>query len=160
MLPVAGSFVKGLAGAAVVFLENLERLEKNKEDAQVLARDITEVVVIVRDVGINAFAESESAEYAAEFKNACSEFQKFLSDLTTKVIDIERADHGLWRNIKKTLNFEGHSRQDQDLPTSHGRREGQPFAFFKPEIQRIDFPHYSWSYSSSIVPNRLDDHHV
>ncbi|PBK64328.1 hypothetical protein ARMSODRAFT_1088010 [Armillaria solidipes] len=103
MLPVAGSFVKSLAGTAVVFLENLERFEKNKEDVQVLARDITDVVIIVRDAGINISAESESAEYAADLKNSCAEFQKFLSDLTTQVIDIERTEQGFWRNIKKLL---------------------------------------------------------
>ncbi|KAK0432610.1 hypothetical protein EV421DRAFT_2000351, partial [Armillaria borealis] len=103
MLPVAGSFVKGLAGAAVVFLENLERFEKNKEDVQVLARDITEVVIIVRDAGIKISAEPESLEYMADLKNACAEFQKFLSDLTTQVIDIERSNLGLWKDIKKLL---------------------------------------------------------
>ncbi|SJL18691.1 uncharacterized protein ARMOST_22290 [Armillaria ostoyae] len=103
MLPVAGSFVKGLAGAAVVFLENLERFEKNKEDVQVLARDITEVVIIVRDAGIKISAEPESLEYVADLKNACAEFQKFLSDLTTQVIDIERSNLGLWKDIKKLL---------------------------------------------------------
>ncbi|KAK0475686.1 hypothetical protein EDD18DRAFT_753143 [Armillaria luteobubalina] len=102
-LPVAGNFVKGLAGAAVVFLENLERLEKNKDDIQVLAREITEVVIIVRDAAIKMSGEPESIKYVEDLKIACLEFQKFLSDLTTQVIDIERNNVGSWKDIRKLL---------------------------------------------------------
>ncbi|KAK0215148.1 hypothetical protein IW262DRAFT_1405345 [Armillaria fumosa] len=102
-LPVAGNFVKWLAGAAIVFLENLEQLKKNKDEVQVLARNITEVVIIVRDAVIKMSGEPESIEYMEDLKTACLEFQKFLSDLTTQVIDIERNNVGFWKDIKKLL---------------------------------------------------------
>ncbi|KAK0452840.1 uncharacterized protein EV420DRAFT_1558617 [Desarmillaria tabescens] len=115
MLPIAGSFVKGLAGVAVVFLDNLERLAKNKEDIQVLARDITDVAIIVRDASIKISAEPRGIEDVADLKNACSEFQKFLSDLTTKVIDIERSNYSLWKDIKKFLT----SRDIKEMINGH-----------------------------------------
>ncbi|KAK0452835.1 uncharacterized protein EV420DRAFT_682940 [Desarmillaria tabescens] len=101
MVPVVGGFLKGLGGVALVFLPHLERYGTNKEDAEELAKDITDVLVIVRDAVIELSAVPEGITYAEDLRKSCLEFQEFLSSLTTEVRDIYRSQRGTWKSIKR-----------------------------------------------------------
>ncbi|KAG7443927.1 uncharacterized protein BT62DRAFT_934510 [Guyanagaster necrorhizus] len=101
MVPVVGGFLKGLGGVAVVFLTNLELYQKNKEDVKDLAKDITDILIIVRDAGIKISAVPEGVTYIEDLRKACFGFQEFLSKLTTQVRDIERSRRGPWKAIRE-----------------------------------------------------------
>ncbi|KAK0202290.1 hypothetical protein DFS33DRAFT_882406 [Desarmillaria ectypa] len=103
MLPVVGGFVKGLGGVATVILTNLGQLEKNKEDVEELAKDITDILIIVRDAVIVISAEPEGIAYSEDLRKACLEFQECLSNLTTQVRDISRSQDGPRKSIKHFL---------------------------------------------------------
>ncbi|PBK64336.1 hypothetical protein ARMSODRAFT_470434 [Armillaria solidipes] len=106
MVPLVGGFVKGLGGVALVLLTNLEQFEKNKEDVEELAKDIIDVLIIARDVGIKVSTVADGHEGVTDIEDlrkACSEFQEFLGDLTTQVIDMNRSQKGPWKNIKQFI---------------------------------------------------------
>ncbi|KAG7443867.1 uncharacterized protein BT62DRAFT_934456 [Guyanagaster necrorhizus] len=103
MVPLVGGFFKGLGGVAVVFLTNLELFQKNKEDVQDLAKDITDILIIVRDAGIKISAVPEGVTYIEDLRKACLEFQEFLSSLTTQVRDIDRGRRGPWKGIRQFI---------------------------------------------------------
>ncbi|KAK0224503.1 hypothetical protein EDD85DRAFT_859483 [Armillaria nabsnona] len=106
MVPLVGGFVKGLGGVALVLLTNLEQFEKNKEDVEELAKDIIDVLIIARDAGIKVSAVPDGHEGVTDIEDlrkACLEFQEFLGDLTTQVIDMNRSQKGPWKNIKQFI---------------------------------------------------------
>ncbi|PBK87151.1 hypothetical protein ARMGADRAFT_1085916 [Armillaria gallica] len=104
MVPLVGGFVKGLGGVALVLLTNLEQSEKNKEDVEELAKDIIDVLIIARDAGIKVSTVPDGHEGVTDIEDlrkACLEFQEFLGDLTTQVIDMNRSQKGPWKSIRQ-----------------------------------------------------------
>ncbi|KAK0458304.1 uncharacterized protein EV420DRAFT_1643174 [Desarmillaria tabescens] len=102
MVPVVGSFVKGVAETAVVLLESLEfgkQFQNNEEDMQDLTNEIIDIVIIVRDTGIQISAMPESIKYAAGLQTACLKFQESLCELLKQVNEITRNTCGVRRNI-------------------------------------------------------------
>ncbi|KAK0466666.1 hypothetical protein IW261DRAFT_1520518 [Armillaria novae-zelandiae] len=118
MVPLVGGFVKGLGGVALVLLTNLEQFCKNKEDVEELAKDIIDILTIARDAGINVSIAPDGHENTTDFEDlrkACLKFQEFLSDLTIKVVEMNRSEKGPWQGIKQFIT----SRNIQEEITGH-----------------------------------------
>ncbi|KAG7442000.1 uncharacterized protein BT62DRAFT_936653 [Guyanagaster necrorhizus] len=103
MVPLVGGFFRGLGGVAVGFLTTLELYQKNKEDVEDLAKDIIDILIIVRDACIKISAVPEGVTYIEDLRKACLEFQEFLSNLTTQVLDIDRSRRGPWKGIRQFI---------------------------------------------------------
>lgn len=102
MVPLVGGFMKGLGGVVLVFLTNLEQFCKNKEDVEELVQDIIDILTIARDAGINVSApDGHDGVDFEDLRKACLKFQEFLSDLTIKVVEMNRSEKGPWKNIKQ-----------------------------------------------------------
>ncbi|SJL12695.1 uncharacterized protein ARMOST_16126 [Armillaria ostoyae] len=96
MVPVAGSFIKGIAETAKLLLEDMEQFKTNKEDIEALASEIIDIVKVIRDAGIQVSALPEGMKYAAGLQTACLEFQElFLSDLSMQLNEMKRNKGGI-----------------------------------------------------------------
>ncbi|KAJ7654227.1 hypothetical protein B0H17DRAFT_1214439 [Mycena rosella] len=106
-------YIKGAFGTAVIFLETVEKVKKNREDWKDLCEITTNIITIVR----NQIREQGDSG-ATRFKELCEDLEKFLSEVHDTVQLLQKEPKGFRGRFKEVVKL----RSTADEISKYGNR--------------------------------------
>ncbi|KAJ7144256.1 hypothetical protein C8R44DRAFT_725214 [Mycena epipterygia] len=93
-------YVKGVFGIAVVLLETIEKVKKNREDLKELCGETLEIMKIVQD---QISAHGETA--AVKFKSLCEDLEVCLQDVLHSVRNLQVQSGGFRSRFREIVKL-------------------------------------------------------
>ncbi|KAJ7678381.1 hypothetical protein B0H17DRAFT_109612 [Mycena rosella] len=106
-------YIKGAFGTAVIFLETVEKVKKNREDWKDLCEITTNIISIVQNE-----IQVQGDSGASRFKKLCEDLEKFLSEVQDRVQLLQKEPKGFRERFKEVVKL----RSTADEISKYGKR--------------------------------------
>ncbi|KAJ7654231.1 hypothetical protein B0H17DRAFT_1100167, partial [Mycena rosella] len=106
-------YIKGAFGTAVIFLETVEKVKKNREDWKDLCEITVNIITTVRN---QIQAQGDSG--ASRFKKLCKDLEKFLLEVHDRVKLLQQERKGFRGRFKEVVKL----RSTADEISKYGNR--------------------------------------
>ncbi|KAJ6524942.1 hypothetical protein B0H19DRAFT_1085065 [Mycena capillaripes] len=93
-------YIRGVFGLAVVILETVEKVKKNRQDLKEVCGDILEIIKIVRG---QILVHGETA--ATTFKGLCEDLEGCLKEVLQAVEQLNNKPHNLRERFKEVIKL-------------------------------------------------------